>query len=294
MKHDLEKILVCPICKSKHLGFYIKAIDHNVSGDFFSISQCKSCGYRFTNPRPKEKTIGYYYKSDDYISHSSSKKGLINKIYRIVRAYQFRRKHKEIVRLKKTKDKDLLDIGCGTGDFIKYMGENGWSAEGVETDRKARVIAEKQGGLTVYGSIEEKKIHKYDVITMWHVLEHVYDLDYFFKKIKSLLKENGVLVIGVPNSNSYDASFYGKNWYAYDLPIHSSHFRKPDIENLSRIHDFNLTSVNPLIFDAYYISMLSERKSKNPSFFGIIRGFVSNIKAKRSGEYSSLVYYLFK
>ena len=233
MKHDLEKILACPICKNKSIEFYLKAIDHNLSGDYFSISQCRECGFRFTNPRPKEKTIGSYYKSEGYVSHNSTKRGFINKVYHIVRAYQFRRKHKEIVGLKKTKEKKLLDIGCGTGGFLEYMKKNGWGVEGVETDQEARRLAQEKGDLNVYDSVENESLGKYDVITMWHVLEHVYDLDNFFKKIKTLLKKNGVLVVAVPNSNSYDAAYYGEKWFAYDLPIHASHFRKNDIENIS-------------------------------------------------------------
>jgi 2-polyprenyl-3-methyl-5-hydroxy-6-metoxy-1,4-benzoquinol methylase len=294
VKHDLEKIEACPICKSESFSLYIKAVDHNVSGDYFSISQCNGCGYRFTNPRPKEKTIGSYYKSEDYVSHSSTKKGLINKIYHVVRAIQFKRKHKEIVSMQKTKGKDLLDVGCGTGDFIKYMRKNGWKADGVETDKQARGLAKKEGSLRIYSSIEDKNLNKYDVITMWHVLEHIYDLDSFLSRIGSLLKKSGVLVVGVPNSNSYDAAYYGENWFAYDLPIHVSHFRKNDIENIFKKHDLKLKSIKPLVFDAYYISMLSEQKSKNSSLFGLVRGFTSNTKAKKSGEYSSLTYYLFK
>ena len=294
MKHDLEKILLCPICKGKSFGHHLKALDHNFSGDYFSISQCNNCGYRFTNPRPKEKTIGSYYKSDNYVSHNSSKRGIINKIYHVVRAYQFRKKRKEILSLKKTKENELLDIGCGTGDFINYMKRKGWNVAGVEADQKARELAKKKVDLEVYSSVNDEKLSKYDVITMWHVLEHIYDLDYFFKKTKLLLKENGVLVIAVPNSNSYDASYYGKDWYAYDPPIHVSHFRKKDIENISNIHGLKLEAVRPLIFDSYYISRLSEKKSKNYSIFGLYRGFISNNKAKRSGEYSSLTYYLFK
>ena len=294
MKHDLEKILLCPICKGKSFGHHLKALDHNLSGDYFSISQCNNCGYRFTNPRPKEKTIGSYYKSDNYVSHNSSKRGIINKIYHVVRAYQFRKKHKEILSLKKTKENVLLDIGCGTGDFINYMKRKGWNVAGVEADQKARELAKKKVDMEVYSSVSDEKLSKYDVITMWHVLEHIYDLDYFFKKTKLLLKENGVLVIAVPNSNSYDASYYGKDWYAYDPPIHVSHFRKKDIENISNIHGLKLEAIKPLIFDSYYISMLSEKKSKNYSVFGLLRGFISNNKAKRTGEYSSLTFYLFK
>ena len=196
--------------------------------------------------------------------------------------------------MQKTKGKDLLDVGCGTGDFIKHMRKNGWKVDGVETDKQARGLAKKEVGLSIYSSIEDKRLNKYDVITMWHVLEHVYDLDSFLSRIGSLLKKNGILVIGVPNSNSYDAAYYGENWFAYDLPIHVSHFRKNDIQNIFKKHDLKLKAIKPLVFDAYYISMLSEQKAKHSSLFGLVRGFTSNTKAKKSGEYSSLTYYLFK
>ena len=294
MKQELEEILTCQICGNKKLKFHIKAADHNVSGDYFSICECVSCGYRFTNPRPEEQDIGAYYKSDDYVSHNSTKKGFINKVYHIVRAYQFRVKHKTILKLKKSEGKDLLDVGCGTGDFMKYMKHNGWAVEGVEADDTARGVAHKNGGSKIVDSIYENGLGKYDVITMWHVLEHVYDLDKFFNRLKSLLKEDGVLVIGVPNCESYDAKYYKSNWFAYDLPIHLSHFRKADIKNISIKYGFILKHIKPLIFDAYYISMLSEKKSKKITPFGILIGFISNIKAKKSGEYSSLAYFLFK
>lgn len=275
---------------SKH----IEAVDHNVSGLHFSISQCDNCGYKFTNPRPVEETIGNYYKSDGYVSHNSTKKGIINKIYHIVRNYQFTRKHKQIVKLQISSGKNLLDIGCGTGDFINYMCQRGWSVDGVETDKQARLLAINNSGVSIFESLYSKNLKKYDVITLWHVLEHVYEIKGFVNQLKKLLKKDGLIVVGVPNSASYDANFYGGNWYAYDLPIHSSHFVKGDIKNIANLYGLKLKYIKPLIFDAYYISMLSSKKSKKSIVGGIFRGFISNIKAKKNGQYSSLTYYLFK
>ena len=146
----------------------------------------------------------------------------------------------------------------------------------------------------VLKSVKKLEGESFDVITMWHVLEHVYDLNNYLKKLFSLLKDGGLLVIGVPNNASYDAEFYKENWFAYDPPIHLSHFRKKDIEALASNNNFQLKNIDPLIFDAYYISMLSSKKAKGLALSGFFRGWISNLKAKKSGNYSSLVYYLFK
>ena len=176
MEHELEKIKACPICDSESLKKHIEGKDHNVSGKLFTITECFGCGFRFTNPRPKEEYIYKYYQSKDYISHSSTKKGIINKVYHLVRFYQFYKKRSIIRRVSNKKTGKILDIGCGTGDFLKYMHSSGWETDGVETDLGAKLIAEKKLGKKIeenFAQIKGEK--KYDVISMWHVLEHVYN-----------------------------------------------------------------------------------------------------------------------
>jgi 2-polyprenyl-3-methyl-5-hydroxy-6-metoxy-1,4-benzoquinol methylase len=295
VEHELEKIKACPICDSESHKKYIEGKDHNVSGRFFTITECLSCGFRFTNPRPKEEYIYKYYQSKDYISHSSTKKGIINKVYHLVRFYQFYKKRSIIRRVSKIKTGKILDIGCGTGDFLKYMHSSGWETDGVETDLGAKLIAEKKLGKKIkenFAQIKGEK--KYDVISMWHVLEHVYNLEGYLKKVNKLLKKDGVLVIGVPNCASYDSIKYKENWVAYDLPIHLSHFQRRNIEDLAKQNSFELKNIRPLVFDAYYIGMLSAKKSGSSIIVGFFHGLVSNLKAKKSGEYSSLIYFLFK
>jgi 2-polyprenyl-3-methyl-5-hydroxy-6-metoxy-1,4-benzoquinol methylase len=295
VEQDLEKILVCSICSGKSHKIHVEGKDHNVSGKVFTIVECLGCGFRFTNPRPKEKNIYKYYQSKNYISHSSTKKGLINKVYHLVRSYQFYKKKEVIHKCSNKRKGKILDVGCGTGDFLKYMASYGWEADGVETDNGAIEVAEKKLGKELKENLALiKGEDKYDVITMWHVLEHVYNVEDYLKKINKLLKKGGVLVVGVPNCASYDAKKYKENWVAYDLPIHLSHFRKNNIKELAKKGSFTLNAIKPLFFDAYYISMLSAKKSGSSIVSGFLHGFISNFKAKKSGEYSSLMYFLFK
>jgi 2-polyprenyl-3-methyl-5-hydroxy-6-metoxy-1,4-benzoquinol methylase len=212
-----------------------------------------------------------------------------------VRFYQFYKKRSIIRRVTNKNTGKILDIGCGTGDFLKYMHSSGWETDGVETDLGAKLIAEKKLGKKIeenFAQIKGEK--KYDVISMWHVLEHVYNLEGYLKKVNKLLKKGGVLVVGVPNCASYDALKYKENWVAYDLPIHLSHFQRRNIKDLAKQNSFELKNIRPLVFDAYYIGMLSAKKSGSSIIVGFFHGLVSNLKAKKSGEYSSLIYFLFK
>ena len=295
MEQEKENILLCGICKGSAIKKHIEGKDHNATEEIFSVVECEDCGYRFTSPRPKEKFIGKYYKSKNYISHNSTKKGLINKIYHIVRKYQFYKKNQLIEKHSKTDGKKILDIGCGTGDFLNYMQFKKWEIDGIEKDEGARKIASGKNNISINCDIADlKEKNKYDVITMWHVLEHIYDTQTYIEKICEIVKKEGIIVIAVPNSNSYDATKYKENWVAYDLPIHVSHFRKNDIQNIANKNNLKLKHIEPMFFDAYYISMLSSRKKGENVIKGIWNGFKSNMKAKKEKEYSSLMYFLYK
>jgi 2-polyprenyl-3-methyl-5-hydroxy-6-metoxy-1,4-benzoquinol methylase len=296
VKHELVNIESCPICKGKESEQYISAKDHNVSKHIFNIVFCEACGFRYTNPKPSEKTIGKYYQSKNYISHTSSKKGLFNFIYHRVRNYQLNKKERLISTFNKSHSKELLDFGSGTGEFLSFCSNRGWKTTGVEPEKKAADLAVKNHNLnmkTVSGFFESNT-EKYDVITLWHVLEHVYDLEKYLIQIHRNIKKGGILVLGLPNSNSYDAIHYKENWVAWDLPIHLYHFTKNDIKRIAKNIGFELIKVKPLIFDSFYISMLSEQKKGRSKLFGIFRGLVSNLKAKKTKEYSSHIYILKK
>jgi SAM-dependent methyltransferase len=265
-----------------------------ITKEEFSVVKCESCGFCFTNPIPVQSEIGKYYKSEEYVSHSSSNKGLINAVYNLVRNYTLKKKVKFLQSI--TNGKEILDIGAGTGHFLNQCVKNSFVAEGLEPDIDARSFAKTNFDLNLR-PIEDLHVIKKeskDLITMWHVLEHVYDLNQDFGTLVDLLKKDGKLIIAVPNRNSFDASFYREYWAAYDLPRHLYHFAERDIQSLGNKYNMKLVKVLPMKFDSFYVSMLSEKYSNGSIFKALRIGLMSNFKARKSGGYSSQIYILEK
>lgn len=280
---------------------YLTCTDHTVSNEKFDLLMDKDLDMLITSPQPKAKDMGRYYESEDYISHTDSKSSVFDKVYQLVKSYTIKQKL-QLINSFLSKEKTILDIGCGTGDFITFCKHNGWNITGVEPNKQARNLASikinsEANKTVIFESIEsliKNNSEKYDVITMWHVLEHVPNLEEYISYLKQLLKPNGTLVIAVPNYKSYDANHYGKFWAAFDVPRHLWHFSKSSIQKIFLKFDLELIRTVPMKFDSYYVSLLSEKYksgSSNP-FKAFYIGFVSNLKAKSSKEYSSLFYIL--
>jgi SAM-dependent methyltransferase len=281
----------CPICGSKSFVPFLKCKDYTVSGQVFQIVSCSACSFKFTNPVPSPAVIGEFYKSEDYISHSSTKKGVIARLYHLVRKYTLKRKLKLIKKYSGKDQGTILDYGCGTGHFLSVCKEAGWDAFGVEPDRGARSLA--PAGVKVVSNLAELPPEdKYHAITLWHVLEHVFDLHETLAYFKSRLDKEGVLFIAVPNHRSADALNYGEEWAAYDVPRHLYHFDQPSMKRLLSANGFRLETTLPMPFDSYYVSMLSEKYSHGKISYlrAFLAGFRSNAMAKKSGESSSLIY----
>lgn len=278
---------------NENQNIYIKVKDYSVSGEDFQLIHNTEFDYLETTPKPSEETLPNYYKSEDYISHTNSKRNAFEKVYHQVREISLKKKLK-LINSFNSEEKTLLDIGCGTGAFLKVAKDNGWSISGVEPDEDARTIASSIAGNTIYNTNELSKFkeHSFDVITLWHVLEHLPNLEEQVLLFKRLLKPKGTLVIAVPNYKSYDAVYYKNFWAAYDVPRHLWHFSQTAIKRLFQKENLKVVKTLPMIFDAFYVSLLSEKyknKRMNP-FRAFFVGLRSNLKAKRSGEYSSLIY----
>jgi len=272
---------------------FLKVKDHSVSGEEFQLIQNKTYGFLETSPQPEAKQLSDYYKTEDYISHTDSKRNLFEKVYHLVRSISLKKKLK-LINSFQSLEKNLLDVGCGTGDFLQVAQQNNWNISGIEPNEQARQIANRKTNNSVFNinDLGKFKNHSFDVITLWHVLEHLPNLEQQVLTLKTLLKENGTLIVAVPNHKSNDAKHYKNFWAAYDVPRHLWHFNQDSISKLFALQNMQVVKTKPMKFDAYYVSLLSEKyKSGSMNLFKAFWiGLRSNMKAKQSGEYSSLIY----
>jgi 2-polyprenyl-3-methyl-5-hydroxy-6-metoxy-1,4-benzoquinol methylase len=290
----LESVSICPICSSSSFTKFLSAKDHTTTGEQFEIVKCAKCDFTLTNPRPDINSIGKYYQSEKYISHTGGSKSLFDKVYVFARTITLGWKLKLINKHKSVGS--ILDYGCGTGEFLHHLKNHGWATTGIEPSENARQKAASLLKTSVSESIDQIKGNEFDMITLWHVLEHIHDLNEKLLAIKSLLKQDGTIFIAVPNHEAPDAQKYGAYWAGYDVPRHLWHFSKDTMRKLFDKTGLELIDIQPMKLDAYYVSLLSE-VYKNPNqnkivsaLKAVVNGFVSNLTANKTQNHSSLIY----
>jgi SAM-dependent methyltransferase len=285
----------CPVCGSSSIHPLLSVKDHSVSGEAFVVWQCSQCALRFTQDVPDEGSIARYYQSADYISHSNSDKGFLNKMYQRVRGITLGQKAALVIKHTRVEG-NLLDIGAGIGAFVNEMKQRRWQVTGAEPDAGARQKASSLFGLQLLTDIDGAGLHgqRFDAITLWHVLEHVHPLHVYIEKLKMLLTPDGKLFIAVPNYQSLDAELYGNYWAAYDVPRHLYHFAPTSIHSLVGQHGLKVIAEKPMWFDAFYISLLSSkyRKGKTSWLPAGVHAVRSNLKALTNRRYCSSIIYI--
>ena len=276
----------------KKLESYLECKDFIVSGESYEVMFNPAYEMLVTSPVPEN--LKEYYKSEDYISHTDSRKSLIDIVYQFVKRSTLRRKL-DLINSFNTTTKTILDVGAGTGDFLKICVANNWNISGVEPNSDARKIS-KTKGVLLQKELDQLGDKQYDVITLWHVLEHVENLSSYIFKLKQLISDNGRLLIAVPNYKSYDAKYYKEFWAAYDVPRHLWHFSQQSIQKIFSFEKMSVEKIIPMKFDSYYVSLLSEKykTGKMNIINAFYRGFVSNLKGRSTSEYSSLIYVIKK
>lgn len=275
----METVTTCPLCRHPESRLAVQPTDHTVSHKPFDIRECAACGFRFTSPRPSQDEIGAYYLSDDYISHAASAHSLQDRIYRAVRQVTIRSKHRLLAGHQPAGN--VLDLGCGTGDFLHYLQKHGYRSLGVEVSPNARKIAEAKGLQVVHELQAIDSSRTFDALTLWHVLEHVPDPKNTLQELHRKSNPGAFLIIAVPDRESWDANHYGPYWAAWDVPRHLSHFRQRDIAKILHETGFNLVQTRRMWFDAPYVATLSEQyrgAGKIGSLFkGLLVGCRSNV-----------------
>ncbi len=264
--------------------------DYTVSKQTFGLYLEPKTDMLITFPQPKPSELGVFYESNDYISHTDSKKTLFEKAYQYVRNIAIKNKIK-LINTHHENQGNLLDIGCGTGDFLVSAQANGWEVTGIEPSENAKKIATSKS-INVFSNTKNIQQNRFDVITMWHVLEHIPNLEQQIAELKKLLKPDGTIFIAVPNYKSYDAKHYGRFWAAFDVPRHLWHFSKTSIKVLFEKHKMKIKKILPMYFDAFYVAMLSEKykTGKMNLLNAFFIGVKSNYLAKKNHQYSSQIY----
>jgi len=291
-------VSACPVCSGRDFTPALTCIDYFVSNEEYQIKQCNNCGFKITDNIEDEENIGRYYQSEEYISHSNTSLGLVNSIYHAVRKYMLGRKRRLVKKVSALKHGNILDVGTGTGFFLDEMKRYNWRVTGIEKSEEARTFAKSEFNLDNLPTEELFKLKEknFDVITLWHVLEHIHLLDENMQEFARLLKNNGKLVIAVPNHDSYDAKHYKEFWAAYDVPRHIWHFSPLQMKQFAEKYDFKFKSLHPMPFDSFYVSMLSEKykKSKPALLKGLFHGKISWIISLFNKAKCSSVIYVFE
>jgi SAM-dependent methyltransferase len=291
----MKNILSCPLCSGNTLDPYLTSRDYFLTKEEFTITQCRNCGFRFTNPRPETEKLPVYYESGHYISHSATRRGIVSKLYLLARSFTVKKKFRFVSKLAPVTKGRILDIGCGTGELLATFKKNGWESTGIEPNEIARREATKNYGLSVFEPSRLKILPSghYSVISLWHVMEHIDNLADTMNEIRRLLDPEGIIIVAVPNSNALDARIYGNYWAAWDVPRHLYHFTRQSMDRLFSEYGFQLLNVYPMKLDAYYVSLLSEKYKKGKIRYlpAAISGLRSNWYAKfHNHEYSSMIF----
>ncbi len=289
----------CPCCGSDNMFHKLTAKDHTVSEEKFEVWHCNACSIRFTQNIPDQSSIGRYYQSENYISHTDTKKGLINSIYHIVRKRTLHQKQRLVEKFTGYKNGNLLDLGAGTGAFSSHMKDAGWNVIGLEPDETTRLRAFELHGISLQGTdaLFISAPASFEAVSMWHVLEHVHALHDYLEQINRVLKPSGKAFIAVPNYTSFDAEVYKEYWAAYDVPRHLYHFSPRSMKLLIEKHGMKLNLLQPMWYDSFYVSLLSEqyKTGKPGNMHAAKNGLLSNLKAfNNPGKCSSVIYVIGK
>ena len=288
----------CPLCNSNEIVAQFTCNDHFATGEPFDIYKCNKCGFVFTQGAPDEKEIGRYYESPEYISHSNTNKGIINRIYHIARSIMLQHKVNLIKKLTMLRNGRLLDYGAGTGYFAREMQRKGWQITAIEKSEQARNHSKENYNFEILPeeAFAQLEPQSYDVITLWHVMEHLQNPDAFWEQAKRILDDSGIMIVAVPNCASYDAENYGKHWAAYDVPRHLWHFTSSTIMRMGEKHGFILERRYPMPLDGFYVSMLSEKYkgARMPFIKGMWNGFLGWIATCDKCSSGSSIIYVFR
>ncbi len=262
----------CPLCNTSESRAYIQCSDNLVTGTIFTIEECLACGFLFTSDEPGKENIGEYYASDSYEALTGKRSALRS----LIRSLRQRHVARIIENRRQGTKGTLIDIGCGAGDFLLLMKKRGWLVRGIEPDESCRKNLATRGiNVITPDDITTIPDASADVITLWHVLEHVHDLLEFGGHLKRILAPGGICIIAVPNATSFDGRVYGKYWHGYELPRHLYHFTAETLSRFAHMSNFTILQLGAMPLDSLYGCLKSEEYRHGNALRGLIVASIS-------------------
>ncbi len=240
-----KKAPPCPVCggESRPESLVGEQDAWPSSRDRFTLCACAVCGSRFIDPVTIPHPIGHYYPDDYYGSTQEKYRGVFQKLSDAFRRWRFR----SVYGGSGGGARSVLDFGCGRGVMLAAFKENGWNAKGVEFSAASAALVKKDFGIDVLhgpDAIEQLGAEKFDLITLFHVLEHVPDPRATIRRLAAHLGAGGRFVIEVPNYCGAQRFLFGTSWWHLDPPRHLVHFTKDSLVRMLERLDLKVKVVS--------------------------------------------------
>ena len=266
----ISETITCDLCGSERHEQILVGLDllHGTEGSW-PVVRCLDCGLVFTNPRPAPESVGAVYPST-YSPYKAKKRKRKSRRWRLqqwalqhhwnypaprrtlpgkIVSWPFmlwtRGKKRNYDLFAYEGDGKLLDYGCASGAYLGRMEDRGWHVSGMDMSQQAIETCHQQGFDAHVGIAPDQQFppDSFDVVSLWHVFEHVPSPTHTLEQVSAILKPNGKLVLGVPNINCLPARWFGKYWFALDLPRHVTHFSKETITKLLNRNGYEVEKI---------------------------------------------------
>jgi SAM-dependent methyltransferase len=240
------ELISCKLCGSNE--YRTKLVGRDLSLHLegtFDIVECVECGLVYLNPRPTRQEVEALYPFESYDQYIPALAEVGSWFRRLDWGYGLSKRARKVARWKKAGR--LLDVGCATGSFLESMQRHGdWQVCGVELNPHAVQYVREHLGIPVHqGMLEEVGLpdDSFDVVTMWHVLEHVFDPVSTLHEVARILKPGGIFLYHVPQLDSFDARLFGGYWIGYEIPRHTFIWSQKTLKKLMALTGFRIVEM---------------------------------------------------
>ena len=256
----------CPVCLNPVTAPALVGTDFlfESTSKTFTLYSCEACRCLFLHPMPDSREIERFYPADYW--WNARRSGGLKKLESVYRKLALHDHIAFITKAAGVRGVDVLDVGCGSGTLLGLLKQRGFRVNGLDFSPEAAAIAKAENGVDVaVGSLEEAHFpaESFDVVTLFHVMEHVTNPRLVLAQVSRVLKPNGVAILQVPNIESWQFKIFGARWYGLDIPRHVIDYSRNSMLKLladsgfvvNRIRHFNLRDNGPALVSSVFPSL---------------------------------------